>query len=129
MKRIWLITFGGVLLCLGAALAFQYKPWNSGRKVRATAGNPKAGRKVLVQYGCTACHSIPGISETGDITAPSLAHIGNRQTLAGIVPNTPENMVEWIQSPSRLKAGTSMPGMNVPEKQARDIAAFLYTLR
>ena len=44
-------------------------------------------------------------------------------------PNTPENLVHWIRYPRRVDEDTAMPYMNVSERDARDIIAFLYTLR
>jgi hypothetical protein len=35
----------------------------------------------------------------------------------------------WIQRPQRLHAPTAMPDMQVTGRDARDIAAYLYTLR
>jgi cytochrome c1 len=103
---------------------------SASRAVRATGGDPAKGHDAVAHYACTACHSIPGLSHTGDVTGPSLAHVGSALTFAdGQVENTPENLVAWIQTPARLKSSTSMPNMNVNEKDARDIAAFLCTLR
>ncbi|HUO60350.1 MAG TPA: cytochrome c [Candidatus Acidoferrales bacterium] len=119
------VTFFAVSL-LGLTAACN----SASRAVRATGGDPAKGHDVLAHYGCTACHSIPGLSQTGDVTGPSLAHVGSAATLAdGQVQNTPENLVLWIQAPARMKPSTSMPSMNVNEKDARDIAAFLCTLR
>jgi cytochrome c len=114
-----------------ATLLLALAACNSKSKaVRATGGDPAKGHDIVAHYGCTACHSIPGLSQTGDISAPSLAHVGSATTIAaGQVQNTPENLVTWIQAPARLKPGTSMPSMNVNEQDARNIAAFLYTLR
>jgi len=41
-------------------------------------------------------------------------------------PNAPEHLVRWLQHP---RLGTPMPEMGVTERDTRDIAAFLYTLR
>jgi cytochrome c1 len=38
-------------------------------------------------------------------------------------------MVRWIQHPREIERGTAMPEMGVTESDARDIAAYLYTLR
>jgi cytochrome c1 len=38
-------------------------------------------------------------------------------------------MMKWIRTPQDVQPGTAMPNMGVSEKDARDIAAFLYTLR
>jgi cytochrome c len=35
----------------------------------------------------------------------------------------------WIRDPQKVDSGTSMPNLNVSEADARDISAYLYTLR
>ena len=42
--------------------------------------------------------------------------------------DTPANMVRWIQHPREIEHGTAMPDMGVTDSDARDIAAYLYTL-
>ena len=37
-------------------------------------------------------------------------------------------MVRWIRDAPSLSPGTAMPAMPVSDAQARDIAAYLYTL-
>jgi cytochrome c2 len=117
-------------ICATALLLGLAACQSTSKAVRATGGDPAKGHEVLAHYGCTACHSIPGLSQTGDVSGPSLAHVGSARTIAGgQVQNTPENLIAWIQAPARLKPSTSMPSMNVNEKDARNIAAFLCTLR
>jgi cytochrome c1 len=43
--------------------------------------------------------------------------------------NTPPNLVRWIREPQAVVPGNAMPNMGVSEVDARDIAAYLYTLR
>jgi cytochrome c1 len=38
-------------------------------------------------------------------------------------------MMRWIQHPQHVEKGNVMPEMGVTETDARDITAFLYTLR
>jgi cytochrome c1 len=49
--------------------------------------------------------------------------------VGGEVPNIPENLVKWIMSPQSIEPATAMPTLGVNEQQARDTAAYLYTLR
>jgi cytochrome c1 len=49
--------------------------------------------------------------------------------LAGQLPNTPDNMMRWLREPQKVESGSAMPDLNVTESDARDMAAFLYTLR
>ena len=43
--------------------------------------------------------------------------------------NTPDNLVHWVMAPQSMKPRTAMPELGLTESQARDVAAYLYTLR
>ena len=47
--------------------------------------------------------------------------------IAGKLPNSPDNLEQWIRDPQAITPGTDMPDLNVGKRDARDIAAFLYT--
>ena len=55
--------------------------------------------------------------------------IGSRTLIAGTLANTPENLARWLRETQKVKPGTAMPQLGVVEEDARDIAAFLGTLR
>jgi cytochrome c1 len=94
-----------------------------------TGGDVSRGRVAIGKYGCAGCHTIPGIESAGGTVGPPLTEIGRRQNLGGHVPNTPANMMKWIQDPQQIDPRNAMPDMGVTDQDARDIAAFLYTLR
>ena len=96
---------------------------------RMTGGDPERGKGTIKKYGCHACHSIPGVPGADALVGPPLDRIASRVYLAGRIENTPENMMKWIRTPQDVQPGTAMPNMGVSEEDARDIAAFLYTLR
>ena len=97
--------------------------------VTLTGGDPDKGRAAIGRYGCGSCHDIPGIRSARGTVGPPLGRIAVRSYLTGRLSNTPTNMVRWIQHPQHVERGTAMPEMGVTEDDARDIAAFLYTLR
>lgn len=92
-------------------------------------GIPERGRAAIEKYGCGSCHTIPGVSGANSVVAPPLDHIASRMYLAGYLQNTPANMMHWIRHPQQHEPKTVMPNMGVTESDARDIAAYLYTLR
>jgi cytochrome c1 len=47
--------------------------------------------------------------------------------IAGRLGNSPDNLQRWIRDPQAVSPGTAMPDLNVGERDARDITAFLYT--
>ncbi len=93
------------------------------------APDVERGRAAITQYACNACHNVPGITGSDVHVGPPLAGVGARRLIAGAVPNTPEQMVRWIRDPRSIDPDTAMPAMQVGEQDARDIAAFLATLR
>jgi cytochrome c2 len=52
-----------------------------------------------------------------------------RSFIAGEVPNTPDNLVQWILAPQSIVPHTAMPALGLNVQQARDVTAYLYTLR
>ena len=94
-----------------------------------TGGSVHRGQERLRSYGCMSCHSIPGVPGAAALVGPPLAGIASRSYIAGVMSNTPQHMIEWIRNPPAIDAKTAMPNMKVTESDARDIAAYLYTLR
>ena len=92
-------------------------------------GDARMGRDSIRKYGCYACHTIDGIPGAHGLVGPPLDGIGNREFIAGELPNTPDNLMRWIQHPRQVESHTVMPEMGVTEQDSRDIAAYLYTLR
>jgi cytochrome c1 len=95
-----------------------------------TVPNGDAGRGSdrIGFYGCGACHVIPGIKRADGTVGPPLTAFGKRDYIAGEALNTPDNLVQWIMDPQSIEPGTAMPNMSVTQQDARDIAAYLYTL-
>lgn len=92
-------------------------------------GDVQQGLRLVTQYQCGACHTIPGVQGAAGQEAPALDYIGRLSYIAGGIPNQPANMVQWLRVPHAVKPGTEMPPMGLTEQEARHIAAFLYTLR
>jgi len=101
------------------------------RRAEPVAGpaDPKRGKVAIQQYACGTCHVIPGITGADKAVGPPLDGMARRGTLAGILENTPENMVRWLRRPQEVSPESAMPDLGVTERDARDIAAYLFTLR
>lgn len=94
-----------------------------------TGGNVHRGAAAIERYGCGSCHIIPGISGAQGRVGASLDGIADRIYIAGVLQNTPENMVRWIQNPKAVDEKTIMPNLGVTQADAIDIAGYLYTLK
>jgi len=95
----------------------------------ATGGYARRGQQIMVQRHCGSCHTIPGIRNANGVFGPPLGSFGRRTYIAGNFPNAPNYLVRWIMSPTSMKPKTAMPDLGLSEQQARDVAAYLYTLR
>ncbi|TQN42554.1 cytochrome c2 [Blastococcus colisei] len=91
-------------------------------------GAPQAGQELLREYGCLACHQVPGVAGPQGSVGPPLAGIADRRTIAGMLPNTPDDLARWIQDPQEINPGTLMPDVGVTDEDVDDIVAYLYTL-
>ena len=126
-EQLWdVVAFLGVLPHLSPAAYGQMK----GLEAKPTQGplpapDKERGKHALEQYACTTCHEIPGVTGATVPVGPSLRKLASRTYVAGVLPNTRENLVRWIRGPQALKPGTAMPDLGVGERDARDMAAFL----
>jgi|SRR4051812_3176767 cytochrome c2 len=129
------IALSGVVLA--AALTFgaagvhnlRDQQKKSERAAQMTGGDPENAQNAIKQYGCAACHDIPGSQSPGGRAGPDLSGIADRLYIGGVVPNTPDNMIRWIVDPKELAQNTAMPRTGIGNKEARDVAAYLYGLR
>jgi cytochrome c1 len=94
-----------------------------------TGGDPERGRAAIRAYGCGNCHTVPGVPGADALVGPSLAGMPHRAYVAGVLTNGPDNLVRWIRDPQGVDSLTAMPNLGVTERDARDMAAYLYTLR
>ncbi len=89
------------------------------------------GKAVFTSAGCVGCHAITGNEQAAGNKGPDLTRFGDRQMLAAdTVPNTPENLKQWIRDPNSIKPGTTATanvsrggvwandGMNIPLDKA-----------
>ena len=91
----------------------------------ATTTPSESGRLLLQQFGCGQCHRIPGVANAQGTAGPPLEAVAERAYLGGVLPNTRENMAQWIREPRRFDPRTTMPAMGMTEAQASDMVAYL----
>jgi cytochrome c2 len=117
-----------VLLSLLCACDRRQERFHAAAQITG-GGNAQAGMADLRKYGCSGCHTIPGIEGAQGLVGPPLNQFADRIYIAGRLPNTPENLMLWIQKPQQVVPNNAMPDMGISEQDSRDIAAYLYTLR
>lgn len=114
------------LLALAGAACGTAEPANP---PQLPEGNTEAGLQAIADFGCGGCHVVPGLRGVNGTVGPPLTDFGRRHYIAGMLPNNADNLTQWILDPQSVNPGTAMPDVGVTEQQARDIAAYLLSLR
>lgn len=94
-------------------------------RVESDRADPDRGRRLIAERGCTACHTVPGVSGPASRVGPPLGNMARQAYVAGLLPNTPENLVRWLMDPPAVNPRTAMPDTGLQRADAEDIAAYL----
>ena len=87
------------------------------------------GLRLMVDKGCVACHSVPEVAWPRGGLGPSLADFGRQSLIAGRLRNQPGNLMQFVRNAPELTPGTAMPAIPMTDQEARDVTAYLLTLR
>jgi cytochrome c len=117
----------GILLVAGAML------YGCGTEPRVDltveGGDAERGKLALARYECGVCHVIPDVPGARGQVGPPLDAFARHVYIAGKFPNTPEVLLRWIPDAPSLAPETGMPPIAMSSADARDMAAYLYTLK
>jgi len=110
----------------------EFDAWQQQQRQVATApggGDAVQGALIFQQRTCANCHTIAGTPAAAR-AGPDLSHFASRQTLgAGVLDNTPENLMKWLTDPQAIKPGNHMPSLRMAEAELRALVAYLETLQ
>ncbi|MDB5693862.1 MAG: cytochrome c class [Alphaproteobacteria bacterium] len=123
------LVAGAILLGLGGQFAHSsYEAADLRHRAEAmTGGDVKRGKLAFSRYGCGGCHTATGLPQANGMVGPPIDGVGARAIIGGRLENKPDNLMLWIENPQKVSPGTAMPNLGVTPRDARDIAAFLYT--
>lgn len=128
MKKTTLAMLSALLFVLAAGCRDAHERVVADAIARV-GGDPQRGAALVQRYGCGGCHRMPGTDAAVGKRAPSLESIAVEPYISGNLPNTPENLMRWIQSPRSIRPQTKMPELGIGRAEARDITTYLYSLR
>lgn len=91
-----------------------------------TGGDETLAPAIFRRYGCSGCHTIPGVAGADGKVGGELSMVRERVYIGDGLNNTPDNLVRWIVSPTDFSKPTAMPVTGITETEARHVAAYLY---
>ena len=124
LRGVWWFGLLVVMLLCTACSTLLFPSYS-----KVAGGDPQRGAVALRTYGCGSCHAIPGVPGAVAYVGPPLDAWAERHYIAGTLLNTPDNLIHWLRDPQAVEADTAMPNLGVTEQDARDMSAYLYTLR
>ena len=80
---------------------------------------------ILLLYACHSCHRIEGVVGPKIDVGPALVDLRKRKYIAGVLPNTRDNLVRWIVDPHAVVPDSLMPDLNVAMADAEAMADYL----
>lgn len=110
----------------------DYDQWVEDMAAKADVEQPEdssvqQGYEVF-QENCISCHAVSG---PGSASGPTLTNFGDRNTIAGYLDNTDEQLKAWIRNPDDFKQGNNMvpfPESEISEDEMDSLVAYLRSL-
>ena len=90
--------------------------------------DPARGLRAIEREGCGACHTIDGLAWPQGKAASPLRGMTGRGLIAGTLPNRPDVLAAFVRDAPALVPGIAMPATTLTEREARDVAAYLYAV-
>lgn len=86
-------------------------------------GDPEKGKRAFQTLGCLACHAVGDLrpSSPSRLYVPDLSRIGDK--------THPAWLYHWIRDPRHYYPDSRMPDLRLTDEEARDITAYLMTLK
>jgi cytochrome c len=127
--RSVLFASAGILAGLAAFVGAETLHDNQTKATTAmalTSGDAARAPAIFRRYGCSGCHTIPGIPGADGVVGAPLSDFTRRVYIAGVLENKSDNLVTWIVSPEQVSPQSAMPDTGISPQEARDLAAYLY---
>ena len=110
----------------------EFQSWLEGQAqapADPAAGDAVQGQEVFLRSNCVDCHAIRGTSEPTK-PGPDLTHYAGRTSIsAAMLPDTPQQLREWIADPQHFKEGTSMPAADLSDDDLDALVTYLQGLQ
>jgi len=91
----------------------------------AVPAEAQRGEQIF-KDNCLSCHAVSG---NGLSFGPNLNGFASRETIAGILEFTDENLKAWIKNPQEVKPGNKMPALPLSDEDIDELVKYLNTLK
>jgi mono/diheme cytochrome c family protein len=130
-RAAWVSAAALVVVAALAVGSWSYREDRVERRADAAIGGVgERAIPIMLANGCAGCHTISGVPGAQGQVGPRLdATLSSKLYIAGVLPNSRKNMIQWLRSARELVPHTAMPSTGISDQEARDVAAYLYAIR
>jgi cytochrome c oxidase subunit II len=101
----------------------DYEEWLANEAAPAESTGAE-GEQIFLESSCAGCHAVRGTDAEANL-GPDLTHVAARTTLAGVMDNTRENLLEFVRNPQDIKPGVTMPPTELSEDELEAVVDYL----
>ena len=91
------------------------------RAAELTGGDPARAPELMRR--CVACHTVRGVAAPGGLLGPNLSDPEK------LLTRKPQELIAYIVDPKSANPKSVMPRTGISEMEARDVVAYLLSLR
>jgi cytochrome c2 len=88
--------------------------------------NKDEGQTLMISKGCSSCHQLAKLPAAKGLVGPPLNNMAAQNYIAGVLPNSRENLTRFLLNPQKFHPDTAMPTPNLSEQEARRITDYLW---
>ncbi|NDV90068.1 c-type cytochrome [Alteromonas sp. 345S023] len=93
---------------------------------RALTAFEKDGKKLMITKGCSSCHQLTKLPAAKGLVGPPLDNMAAQNYIAGVLPNSRENLIQFLLNPQAFHPDTAMPTPNLSKQEAQRITDYLW---
>ena len=125
-----LTTFSSLRLAfscsLRAAIVITFGIWAFPISAQSIDAQLEQGKTLMITKGCSSCHQLTKLPAAKGLVGPPLDKMASQSYIAGVLPNSRENLTKFLLDPKKFHSDTAMPTPDISEQEARHITDYLF---
>ncbi|WAJ71672.1 c-type cytochrome [Catenovulum adriaticum] len=84
------------------------------------------GQKLMISKGCSSCHQLAKLPSAKGLVGPPLDNMALQSYIAGVLPNSRENLTKFLLNPQQFHPDTAMPKPEITQQEAQRLTDYLW---
>ncbi|QHJ13797.1 Cytochrome c oxidase subunit 2 [Paraglaciecola mesophila] len=84
------------------------------------------GKTLMITKGCSSCHQLTKLPPAKGLVGPPLDNMAAQSYIAGVLPNSRENLTQFLLDPQKFHADSAMPTPDITQQEALRLVDYLW---